>query len=47
MDATAEMKKAIADLRKHTDDMIERLHSEVKASKENRQKRKAEQHRYQ
>jgi len=32
-------------LRKDTDDMITRLHSEVKASKSARQERMAEQHR--
>lgn len=43
MDAAAEMKKAIGQLRKDTDDMINRLHAEIKESKESRQRRRAEQ----
>ncbi|GAI73239.1 unnamed protein product, partial [marine sediment metagenome] len=38
-------KKAIEQLRKDTDETINRLHNEIKASKAARQKRKDEQHR--
>ena len=45
MDATEGMKKAIGELKKHTDEMIKRLHSEIKESQTNRQRRMVEQHR--
>ncbi|GAJ08561.1 unnamed protein product [marine sediment metagenome] len=45
MDATEGMKKAIEQLRKDTDETINRLHNEIKESKSTRQRRKAEQHR--
>ncbi|GAI56284.1 unnamed protein product [marine sediment metagenome] len=45
MDAPEGMKKAIAQLRKDTDDMIKRLRDEIKASLTARQKRMAEQRR--
>jgi len=45
MDATAEMRKAIADRKVSQVNSLKRLDTAVKESRSNRQKRMAEQHR--
>ncbi|MBA7657188.1 hypothetical protein ES703_65119 [subsurface metagenome] len=45
MEVTDQMKKAIAERRKDTDDMIKHLHDEIKESKAARQTRMDEQRR--